>query len=425
MKLSITQFLKNSFINSPLNMKNLIVIGLGYVGLPLAVNAAQAGYKVFGFDINKDKIKNLKTGITDSPEVGRKDILKLQKRGNLFFTDVIPNLPDKSIFVIAVPTPLNAERKPDIKMLEAACNSISAVIKKGSLVISESTSYIGTLRNFIVPRISQDFDILEIDFAVAPERIDPGNRKWNLRLTPRIIAGLSKVSTDRTFEFYSSFCRNVLIVSSPEVAEATKLFENTFRYVNIALVNEFTEISAKFNISSHEIISAASTKPYGFLPFFPSIGVGGHCIPVDPNYLKFSAELVNLDSKFIDLAEQINLSRPSMVAQSVASLFGGDLINKKIQIVGIAYKPNVTDLRESPALELIKALRSMGAKVKWHDPEVNEWNGEFSSPLDLALDVGLIVAPHDSINLSKWEKAEFKVLNLSTTTLKFEWPKFF
>lgn len=406
-------------------MKNLIVIGQGYVGLPLSINAAKAGYKVFGFDINKDRIKNLMNGIIDSSEDDSSTILKLQEQGNLVFTDIIPNLSDKSIFVIAVPTPLNADRKPDLKMLEEACNSISKVIKKGSLVISESTSYIGTLRNFIMPLINPFFDISEIDFAVAPERIDPGNREWNLNLTPRIISGINKVSTDRTLEFYSNFCRDVRIVSNPEVAEATKLFENTFRYVNIALVNELSEIMTKFNISTHEIISAASTKPYGFLPFFPSIGVGGHCIPIDPNYLQFSAELVNLDSKFIGLAEQINLDRPNFVAKSISSLFNGDLTDRKIQIVGIAYKPNVTDLRESPALELILALRSMGAKVKWHDPDVKVWNGEVSSPLDLELDIGLIVAPHDTIDLSKWEKTGFKVLDLSNTKFKFEWPKFF
>ena len=404
--------------------KNVIVIGQGYVGLPLSVNAAKSGYEVYGFDISKEKIEQLKKGDTDSPEIKKSDLLRLQKKRKIQFTSTIPKLTQPSIIVIAVPTPLNSSRKPDLSMLISACELVASVIEDNSIVINESTSYIGTLRNLIKPTIDKLSSAKDIMYAVAPERIDPGNTKWGMKNTPRVIAGLDGVSTQISVDFYSKFCKQIHIVSKPEVAEAAKLFENTFRQVNIALVNELSSIADLIGFSTHETIKAASTKPFGFMPFFPSIGVGGHCIPVDPSYLAFSAESVGADAKFINLANITNSSMPKIIAERIRIILDGNLKGKKIQIAGIAYKPNISDLRESPALDLINELRSLHAIVSWHDPFIATYNNETSSELDSDTDLGLIVTPHDQIDFSPWKLSGIKVLDLSANPKNYGWPKF-
>ena len=333
--------------------KNVIVVGQGYVGLPLSVNAAKSGYKVYGFDISNEKIDQLKKGHTDSPEIKKNDLLRLQKKGKIEFTSTIPKLNEQSIIVIAVPTPLDSNRKPDLSMLVNACELVARVIVDNSLVVNESTSYIGTLRDLIKPTIDKLSSAKDIMYAVAPERIDPGNTKWGMKNTPRVIAGLDDTATQMAVKFYSKFCSKIHIASKPEVAEAAKLFENTYRQVNIALVNELSNIADVIGFSTHETITAASTKPFGFMPFYPSIGVGGHCIPVDPSYLSFSAESVGADAKFINLANITNSSMPKIIAERIKVILGRSLSGKKIQIAGITYKPNISDLRESPALDLI------------------------------------------------------------------------
>jgi UDP-N-acetyl-D-glucosamine dehydrogenase len=404
--------------------KNVIVIGQGYVGLPLSVNAAKSGYKVYGFDISKEKIEQLKKGHTDSPEIKKSDLLRLQKKGKIEFTSTIPKLNKQSIIVIAVPTPLDSNRKPDLSMLINACELLACVIEDKSLVINESTSYIGTLRNLIKPTIDKLSSAKGIMYAVAPERIDPGNTKWGMKNTPRVIAGLDDVATQITVKFYAKFCDRIHIASKPEVAEAAKLFENTFRQVNIALVNELSNIADSIGFSIHETIKAASTKPFGFMPFYPSIGVGGHCIPVDPSYLAFSAESVGADAKFINLANITNSSMPKIIAERIKVILDGSLSGKKIQIAGITYKPNISDLRESPALDLINELKSLGANVSWHDPFVIEHNEQKSSKLNSDVDLGLIVTPHDQIDFSIWKKSGIKVLDLSASSTNYGWPKF-
>ena len=400
------------------------VIGQGYVGLPIAVCAAEAGYTVGGFDIDEKKISHLESGISDSPEVSPEQILSLQAKGKLFFSSNIFDHKESSIYVIAVPTPLDESSKPDLSYLRNASESLATVVKSEDLVINESTSYIGTLRNFIKPIIEELSGLLDLEYAVAPERIDPGNTEWSIKKTPRNKAGIADQATKTAIKFYSSFCDLIYTVLKPEVAEAAKLFENTFRHVNIALVNEFSEITNKFNFSANEAIIASATKPFGFMPFYPSIGVGGHCIPVDPSYLAFSAEQVGIDSKFINVANHINFSRPKIVADKIRIQLGGDLIGKRVQIVGITYKPNISDLRESPALELITELKSLGAKVLWFDPYIETYNGESSQPLDPVIDLGLIVIPHDNIDFSIWKKSNTRVLDLSVNSKNFGWPKF-
>ena len=403
---------------------NLVVIGQGYVGLPLAVKSAQSGNHVFGYDISEEKISNLKLGITDSPEVTKEEILKLINTGNLNFVSELPKIEDRAIFVIAVPTPLDSNHNPDLSMLKSACEAVAKIVTEDSLIINESTSYIGTLRSLIKPIIDEKSGFNSLLYAVAPERIDPGNKSWNMENTPRIISGLTNEATKKALEFYGQFCKNLYEVSKPEVAESAKLFENTFRQINIALVNEFSEIAAAYNFSTHEAISAASTKPFGYMAFYPSIGVGGHCIPVDPSYLSYSAERVNKETKFINLANKINLSMPALVANKIREKFDDNLANKRVQLAGIAYKPNVGDLRESPALMLIKELEKLGAVVTWYDPLVKEFNSQKSVPLDPSVDLGVIVTPHNEIDFAIWTLNHTKVFDLSANSSNYGWPKF-
>jgi len=402
---------------------NVTVIGQGYVGLPIAIFAAEAGYTVGGFDIDLDKIKQLKNGSSDSPEVTSKKLIDLQLQSKLRFSANIFDHKASTIFVIAVPTPLKEGFTPDLSYLKKACELLAKVVKSGDLVVNESTSYVGTLRNFIKPIIDELSGLSDINYAVAPERIDPGNKVWSVKNTPRNIAGLTDQATRAAVAFYTSFCDSINVVVKPEVAEAAKLFENTFRHVNIALVNEFSEIANKFGFSAHEAIIASASKPFGFLPFFPSIGVGGHCIPVDPSYLAFSAEQVGVDSKFINLANKINISRPKEVADRIRIHLGGSLKGKRIQIAGITYKPNVSDLRESPALELIKELRTLGAEVLWHDPHIQAFSSEYSQPLVTSIDLGLIVIPHNAIDFTIWKNSNTRVLDLSANATNYGWPK--
>lgn len=400
------------------------IIGLGYVGLPIAVHAAEAGHTVGGFDIDENKIEKLKNGISDSPEVSSDQILLLIAKGKLFFSSNISDHKNSSIYVIAVPTPLGENNNPDLSYLRNACELLAKVVKSKDLVINESTSYIGTLRNLIKPIIEESSGLLDLRYAVAPERIDPGNKDWSIKNTPRNISGLTDQATSDTVTFYSGFCESINTLLKPEIAEAAKLFENTFRHINIALVNEFSEIANKYNFSASDAIIAAATKPFGFMPFYPSIGVGGHCIPVDPSYLVFSAEQVGIESKFINLSNQINFSRPKIVADRIRIELGGDLFDKRVQIAGITYKSNVADLRESPALELIVELKSLGAKVLWFDPYVEIYNGETSLPLDPNIDLGLIIIPHDGIDFAIWKEANTRVIDLSANPRNFGWPKF-
>lgn len=403
---------------------SVIVVGQGYVGLPVAIHAARSGYKVYGFDINKEKIEDLKLGVTNSPEILRKDLLDLQSEGKIEFTNTIPQLSEKSIIIIAVPTPLNVKRKPDLEMLNSACILVSNIIVDGSLVINESTSYVGTLRNLIRPTIERLSPGKKIYYAVAPERIDPGNHQWGIHNTPRVISGLDDLSIQMAGKFYAKFSGQIHTVSKPEVAEAAKLFENTFRQVNIALVNELSIVADMMSFSTHETIEAAATKPFGFMPFFPSIGVGGHCIPVDPSYLAFSAENAGVEAEFINLANKVNLSMPALVTKRIKSCFNGDLKGKRIQIAGIAYKPNISDMRESPALNLIKELKIAGAEISWHDPFVKSYEGEQSVALTSEVDLGLIVTPHSQIDYSIWKNKNIKVLDLSPNSNNYGWPKF-
>ena len=406
-------------------MNDVYVIGLGYVGLPIAIQASKSGYKVIGFDVDHSKVEDLKNGICEIPGIIKEDFTNLRGVGSLTFVNELPKSRDESIFIIAVPTPLDLNRNPDLTFLESACAHISKSISDNSIVINESTSYIGTLRSLIKPLIEKVSGAKNLKFAAAPERIDPGNKKWNLKNTPRIIGGISQECVDSAASFYEVFCESILKVSSPEVAEASKLLENTFRQVNIALVNEFALLSKEMNISMNEIISAASTKPFGFMEFHPGLGVGGHCIPVDPVYLSFSASINNIDLELVNLANSINQNQVSYVVNKIKQLFNENCFGKTIQIAGIAYKKNIPDVRESPALDLINKLRNLGAIVLWHDPIVLQYKAEKSMPLIQNIDLGIIITPHDGIDFKIWNQSNLKVLDLSPGNQICNWPKFF
>lgn len=398
------------------------IVGQGYVGLPLAIEVAKSGYGVVGFDIDESKILNLRKGVTNIPGIEMGILNKLIMENRYLPTSDPSQMNDSDIVILAVPTPLNSLGEPDTNLLEQASQIAAKHCKNTALIINESTSYPGTLKKLIVPIFTKNFKT-ENYFASAPERVDPGNLEWNLNNTPRVVAGLTNEATQMVFDFYSTFCEKVSKVSSPEIAEAAKLLENTFRMVNIAFINEFALICNKLNLSSDEVIKAAATKPFGFTRFIPGIGVGGHCIPVDPMYLTYVSKKVGAESSLIDLAHKLNNSMPKRISEIIESNLEDSLQNKKIQVVGITYKPDVADLRESPALEIITELREKGAKVSWHDPLVKEFNGEDSKNLDLDIDLGVILVPHSEINFSIWQDSNLKILDFSSTSNDYGWPK--
>jgi UDP-N-acetyl-D-glucosamine dehydrogenase len=311
------------------------------------------------------------------------------------------DIADAEIVIIAVPTPLDAERKPDLKYIDSACRVIGENLKAAALIINESTSFPGTIRNYIKPAIEKySQSKLDHEYAISPERVDPGRSDFNQKNTPRLLAGLTPEATARTRQFYSTFCDNLVEVSSPEVAEAAKLFENTFRQVNIALVNELAQISHALGIDVRETLDAAGTKPYGFMKFSPSAGVGGHCIPVDPSYLADVAEKAGVEATFIKRANEVNMDMPTYIAGRVAKDNGGSLKGKKVVVVGVAYKPNVADTRETPAELLIDALEALGAQVSWSDPVVGSWHGKDSVALGGA-EIAVVVTKHDVVSAAE------------------------
>lgn len=401
----------------------IAIIGQGYVGLTLSVGAISAGYKVIGFDSNIQLIQNLEIGNTNVPNIDSDFLINSVESKCFIPTNNSKLISDCDIIIIAVPTPLDNERNPDLSFLEVAAKNIASTVKKEALIISESTSYPGTLRNFIKPIIESNSRI-KFEYASAPERIDPANSDWKLENTPRIVSGLTKSSSIKALNFYRSICSEVYEVSQPEVAEAAKLFENSFRQINIALANEFSIISNAMGFSAHEAIKAASTKPFGFMPFYPSIGVGGHCIPIDPSYLSFAATKAGVSAQFIELANSTNLSMTKYIVKRLIDEFAGSLQGVRIQIAGISYKPGVADMRESPVVKLIQNLREVGANVSWYDPIVKEYQGEKSKALSSEIELGLIVSPHKEINFSPWKRGKVKVFDLSANSMDYGWPKF-
>ena len=369
------------------------IIGQGYVGLTIAVGAAGAGHSVVGFDVNDGLVAALNAGTSHIEGITDKALAGFVSSGAYRASTDAAVLDGCEVVVIAVPTPLDEKRNPDLSFVHDAADLIAKNVKSPALIVNESTSYPGTLRNEIAARIS-GVDHL---FASSPERVDPGNAEWGTKNTPRLVGGLTPAAVAKAREFYGSFCDTIIEVSSPEVAEAAKIFENTFRQVNIALVNEFAQISDALGISSREVIEAAGTKPYGFMEFKPGPGVGGHCIPVDPSYLAHVANQVGVPATFIKRANEVNLAMPAYVVKRVIEGFGGSIAGKSVVVVGVSYKANVADTRETPAAAVIDLLRDQGATVVWHDDLVGTWRGEKSAPLS-AYEIAVVVTKHDGVS---------------------------
>ena len=373
------------------------IVGQGYVGLPLAIAASKAGHNIVGIDTNPNQIALLAKGISPIGDISDADISTVISTKQYQATDNFQSLNNAEIVIICVPTPLDDSYNPDLSHLEAALKSVTPHLAPNSLVIIESTVAPGTTRTFVADLLNTAG--IPFDLAYSPERIDPANTTWNVTNTPKLVAGLTEAATQRASAFYQSFVVTVTTGSSLEVIETAKLLENSFRLVNISFINEVAQFCAALKIDVREVIDAAATKPYGFMPFYPGAGVGGHCIPVDPKYLSSKAEEIGVPSRFIDLAHEINLSLPSYFA-GVATGILGTLKEKKILIVGVAYKPDVADSRETPADGIITVLRTAGAHVSWHDDLVQEWKNQTSTPLDDSFDLAILINPHSHCDLT-------------------------
>jgi UDP-N-acetyl-D-glucosamine dehydrogenase len=382
--------------------KIISVVGLGYVGLPLSVAAASSRFQVVGIDVNRVRVETINKGLSPIEDISDLKISELIKYKTLVATTEFSRIKESEIIVICVPTPLTADHKPDISILESALKATAPYLKKDMLVILESTVEPGTTRNMVAPLLAKGSGLKQNEFLVAfsPERIDPANKLWEVRNTPKLIAGLTDQACQRAIQFYSHFINRLIKCDSLEIAETSKLLENSFRLINISFINEIAIFCQKLGIDVNAVISAAATKPYGFMPFYPSIGVGGHCIPVDPLYLANKAREIGAPTRFIDLADEINQEIPGYFVGRAAEIVGG-LKAKRVLVVGVAYKPNVADVRESPAGALIAGLKQKGAQVFWHDALVQEWNGEKSVLLSSDFDLAIIATPHDYLDLTK------------------------
>ena len=354
---------------------SVAVIGLGYVGLPLATAAAEAGHSVIGVDLSQRRVQDINAGISTIQDVPSDVVRRLVSTGRLRATRDYSELKDVDVAVIAVPTPIDEYRVPDLSYVKGAVEALAPVMKKGSLVILESTSYPGTTEEIVVPALRAQGKVAGEDVFVgySPERIDPGNKTWTLTNTPKIVSGLTPESLELTVAWYGSFIERLVPVSSLKTAEIAKVFENIFRIVNIALVNEFQMICDSFGIDVWEVIAACSTKPYGFMPFYPGPGLGGHCVPVDPFYLAWKAREKHVNTEFIELAGRINHQMPGYVVAKVARLLnsnGKALQAARIALIGVSYKKDTSDVRESAAIRIIELLKREGADVTYHDPYV-------------------------------------------------------
>ncbi len=353
------------------------VVGLGYVGLPLAVEFAKAGFDVIGLDVSASKVESINRGVSYIPDVPTETLAALVKNGKLCATTDFHDLHQADTVSIAVPTPLRKTKDPDMSFVIEAIDSIGKICHAGMLVVLESTTYPGTTQELVVPRLLSDgFKVGEDVFvAFSPERIDPGNVKYGVRNTPKVVGGVTPDCTEVVVALYSTAVETVVPVSSPTTAEMVKLLENTFRAVNIGLVNELALMCDKLGVDAWEVINAARTKPFGFMPFYPGPGLGGHCIPIDPLYLSWKLKTLNYTARFIELASEVNTAMPEYVVEKVASALNDDrksVNGSKVVVLGVAYKRDVDDVRESPALDVIRLLRNKGADVCFHDPHVGK-----------------------------------------------------
>ncbi len=398
----------------------VVVLGLGYVGLPLAAVLAEAGFKVTGVDPDQEKISLLNQGISYIGDVDKEVIRNLTSKGNLSATSDFSVVAEADAVSICVPTPLRKTRDPDMSYIVDVSESIAPYIHPGMVVVLESTTYPGTTRELLLPKLIERENLVvgeNFFLAFSPERVDPGRENWTTLNTPKVVGGITPACTEIASAFYEGAMETVVPVSTTEVAEMTKLLENTYRMVNIGLVNEMAIMCDRMGINVWEVIDAAATKPFGFMKFTPGPGLGGHCIPIDPLFLSWKLRSLNYTARFIDLASEINTSMPRYVVNKVQEALNDGqkaLKNSRILILGAAYKPDIDDVRESPALDVIGLLQQNGAEIKYHDPFISQLKHEninLESVPDLmeaveSVDCVVIITNHSQYDYQRiYEKA--------------------
>ncbi|MBN1793535.1 MAG: nucleotide sugar dehydrogenase [Candidatus Omnitrophica bacterium] len=414
------------------------VIGLGYVGLPLSCEFASRGFRVIGIDLDETRIRSIAEGTSYILDVPSQQVKSFVSAGSLRAEGTFDVLKEADAIIICVPTPLGKTREPDISYILSATEHISRWLRKGQLIVLESTTYPGTTEEIILPMLSQKGYTVGRDFflAFSPERVDPGNTEFPPHKIPKVVGGVTAHCSRVAYTLYHSIIEEVIAVSTPRTAELVKLLENTFRSVNIALVNEVALMCNKLGADVWEVIRAAGSKPFGFMPFYPGPGLGGHCIPIDPVYLTWKSRLNGYTPKFIELAGEINQQMPSYVfsrIQDSLNLRGKSLKRSKILVIGVAYKRNVSDTRESPALEIMNLLLAKGAKVEYHDPYVPHLTVHNENKKSVSLtreelrkyDCVVVITDHSSIDYNsivKGSKLIIDTRNALSTYTKIKRP---
>ena len=393
----------------------LAVIGMGYVGLPLAVEFATGGIRTVGIDVNPDKVAQINASSSYIADIPKGALQRAIEQGVLTATADYSVLREVDCICICVPTPLSKTKDPDISYIVAVCDEISRYAHPGMLVVLESTTYPGSTEELILPRLRVDGATPGEDFflAFSPERVDPGNKEWTTRNTPKVIGGMTPRCTATAVALYKHAVDTVIPVSSPAAAEMVKLLENTYRSVNIGLVNEIALICGRLDLNVWEIIEAAASKPFGFMPFTPGPGLGGHCIPIDPLYLSWKMRGMDYETRFIDLADKVNSQMPHHVVERITDALNSDgkpVKGSRILLLGAAYKADVDDVRESPAIHIIELLRRKGGEAVYHDPHVPELHVEFGADMTSEL-----------LNEHELESADCVVVVTAHSTYDWEW----
>ena len=409
------------------------VIGLGYVGLPLAIEFAKQGFQVTGFDLNRSKIETLNDGDSYIEDVPAEEVARVTKAGSLIATTDFAELARCDVINVCVPTPLTRSKDPDVSHMAAAMEEIRKRLRVGQLIVLGSTTYPGTTHELFVPLLEGTGLKVGEDFAIAfgPERIDPGNTRFGVSEVPKVVGGETPLCCELASALFETIFDTVVPVSSTQSAEMVKLLENTFRAINIGLANEVALMCERLGLDVWEVIEAAATKPYGYMKFLPGPGLGGHCIPVDPTYLSWKMKTLNFPARFIELATEINNAMPSHVADRVGEILNDDRLavnGSRILILGVAYKANVSDVRESPALDVIQRLREKGAEIAFHDPHVSEIDleGESLKGTDLsdatlaAHDLVIIITDHAAVDTARVVEKAQRVFDTRNATKGLE-----
>jgi UDP-N-acetyl-D-glucosamine dehydrogenase len=407
------------------------VVGLGYVGLPLALEFANVGFKVIGYDVSERVTKALMAGKSHIQDVSSAELSRLVKSGKFEATADESRMAEMDAISIAVPTPLGKTRDPDMSYVLAAADAIERNCHAGLAIVLESTTYPGTTRELMQPKLEAAGLTVgeDVFLAFSPERVDPGNKKWTTKNTPKVVGGITAACTEVATALYATCLDTMVPVSSTETAELVKLLENTFRSVNIGLVNEMAIVCDKLGVNIWEVIDAAATKPFGFMKFTPGPGIGGHCIPLDPHYLAWKMRTLNYKTRFIDLASEINSEMPAVVVRKVAQALNDEkkaVNGSRILVLGVAYKKDINDMRESPALDVIRLLENQGARVLYHDPFVpkfTEKEHEYSSVALTdteisAADAVVIVTDHSSVDYQRIVDMAAVVVDTRNATAK-------